>query len=96
MREQLSYLRKAHGIDDPRLVEVRVPHAGKWLLELFWKLSDRRDRDGMSGIPKPITYTEIAAYQSITRVRLSQFELLAVEGMDAAYLGAALKTKRGE
>jgi hypothetical protein len=93
---QLMHLREAHGVQDPLLEPVEVPHAATWIYRTFWKLSDRqRQYAEMSGMPKLLSYSDMNDYATIKRVEFSQFEIEALEAMDVAFVSAALRIKRG-
>jgi hypothetical protein len=93
--DHLERLREAYGIVDPRLEPIAIPACANWVHVQFWRLSRRRAYSQMGGCPMPLTYMEIETLERLNRIRFTAFDLEAIEQMDAAYLAAANKTKRG-
>jgi hypothetical protein len=92
--EHLTHLRKAHGIVDPRLNMEPLPPSAEWIHKQFWRLSRRRNFT-QYGAAQPISYAEIEVLERLNRMPFTQFDVEALERMDAAYLSALNKTKRG-
>lgn len=92
--EHLLHLRKAHGITDPRLITQPLPACAEWIHSQFWRLSRRRSFT-QYGAAQPISYAEIETLERLNRMPFTQFDIEAIERMDAAYLSALNTTKRG-
>lgn len=93
--DHLDRARKAYGIDHPLLEPVRIPACATWVHEQFCRLSRRRARMTEHGAPMPLTYAEIETLERLNRIQFTQFDLVAIEAMDVAFLKAASTRTRG-
>jgi hypothetical protein len=71
-----------------------LPACGEWIHRQFWRLSKRRSFT-QYGAAMPISYLEIETLEKLNRIPFTQFDVEAIERMDAAYLSALHTTKRG-
>ena len=69
------------GKRDPRLT-IDWPRAGRAVWDVFRRLGRPKSMDGA----EPITFQEIDAYQRVTGVRLTPWELDVIESFDAVAL----------
>jgi hypothetical protein len=85
--EHLKRLQSMSGITDPRLKSDPLPVCAGWVYDQFWRLSRRR---GMTahGAPLPLSFVEIETLERLNRIAFTQFDLHALEEMDAAYISA--------
>lgn len=85
--EHLKRLQKMSGLTDPLLQNDPLPICAGWVYDQFWRLSRRR---GMTahGALLPISYVEIETLERLNRIEFTQFDLHALEEMDAAYMSA--------
>lgn len=61
-----------------------IPPAGQHVWYIFLELSGQRTGNGFG--PNPIQFSEIQAWQQVTRKRLQPWEIRAILAMDRAYL----------
>lgn len=78
---------EARGIDTGELVPPPVPSDCRPLLQTFWEL--RRAAGSNAFGKNPITYSELAAWQSLYGVQLQPFEVDLLLHMDRAAIAAA-------
>lgn len=93
LKEQLKQVWKTTGVKPKELADEEILNEnGKYLYNIFMKLSTRRTRlivSGMSGgkiIDAPISYTEIKSYCDLKQIQLSENELEIIESLDIAFL----------
>lgn len=59
------------------------------LMNHFDELSTTRHYNPMSGLPEPLTYTEIKAYTELTFTELSHWEVNTLKLMDTVFINEA-------
>jgi len=72
LRSHLKMIEKQTGKRPPELDDVKIPEGAGYIWEQYWSLAGG---DGIS-------YTELAAYQSVTGCTLTALEVKAIMAMD--------------
>lgn len=91
---QLRHAEKSYGIKDPLLEEIPVQKCGKWILQQFWLLNQKRGW-GQMGDPLPIPYQEILAFSQLHGFRFSTYDVQILDDLDYTYMTEKYKPKEG-
>lgn len=73
----------------PDIKQKPLPPAARRIWQTFVRLSARRGGTGFG--PAPIGWIDLDAYQRMTGIRLSPWQIEMIEMLDGLYLGAVAK-----
>lgn len=65
---------------------TECPERAMYLWNYFAQASRRRQRDGFSGVPQPLSSFEILSWAALNRVRLQTFEVDLLTALDDTFV----------
>ena len=89
MASHLEQVWKTTGNKPERLNPPDFPEVLSYIWTWFTELHNARPRTGMGA--SPITYSEIAAWSSLTRVAPSPWEISVIKQIDGVFLNVSAK-----
>lgn len=70
-----------------------LPACFEHIWEWFWELSNARSYDGMSGLPNPISFTEIKNWAELKGIVIRDYEVDLIRKLDKIFINFFVKRR---